>query len=194
MLDKVAIPCRRRTVALIAAAWVVGVLTAGVHGTSRRLPDVQDPAVRAEELPAGDGAVIVRSKCLACHGVDLIVQQRLSRAGWGREVDKMIGWGAMVESSERETLVDYLEALFGQGPPRRMPGVTPHPGAAILEARCLTCHDARLIEQQRLTAAGWAAELEKMVRWGATLSDPERAALVDFLAGSTPRPGPPPPR
>ena len=147
---------------------------------------MQDLPVRAQELPPGDGGGIVRSKCLACHGVDLIVQQRLSREGWGREVDKMIGWGAMMESSERETLVDYLEAFFGQGARRRTPGVAPHPGAAILEARCLTCHDSRLIDQQRLTAPGWAAELEKMVRWGATLTDPERAVLIEFLAGPGP--------
>jgi hypothetical protein len=186
VLCKVAISCRRCTTALIAAACSVCILSAGVQGRSGRRAEVQDPPVRAEELPPGDGAGIVRSQCLACHGVDLIVQQRLSRAAWGREVEKMIGWGAIVESSERETLVDYLEAHFGQGPPRRRPGVSPQPGVAILEARCLTCHDARLIEQQRLTAAGWAAELEKMVRWGATLTEPERAVLIDFLTGPLP--------
>jgi cytochrome c5 len=182
----VAISSRRRTTALIAAAWSVCILSAGVHGRSSRLPEVQDPPVRAEELPPGDGARIVRSKCLACHGVDLIVQQRLSLAAWGREVEKMIGWGAIVESSEREQLVDYLEAHFGQSTPRRRPGVSPQPGATILEARCLTCHDERLIEQQRLTAAGWAAELEKMIRWGATLTEPEKAVLIDYLTGSRP--------
>jgi cytochrome c5 len=170
----------------MAAACGVCILSAGVQGRSGRPPEVQDPPVRAEELPPGDGARIVRSKCLACHGVDLIVQQRLSRAAWGREVEKMIGWGAIVESSERETLVDYLEAHFGQGTPRRRPEVSPQPGVAILEARCLACHDARLIEQQRLTAAGWAAELEKMVRWGATLTEPERVVLIDFLTGPMP--------
>jgi cytochrome c5 len=185
----VAIPPRRRTIALIAAAWGVCVLSAGVQGRSGRLPDVQDPPVRAQELPSGDGARIAGAKCLACHGVDLIVQQRLSRDGWSREVDKMIGWGAMVDSPERETLVDYLEGHFGQGTPARRPAVSPQPGAAILEARCLTCHDARLIEQQRLTAAGWAAELEKMVRWGATLTEPEKAVLIDLLAGSRSAPG-----
>jgi hypothetical protein len=171
---------------LIAVACSVCILSAGVQGRSGRPPEGQDPPVRAEQLFPGDGARIVRSKCLACHGVDLIVQQRLSPAAWGREVEKMIGWGAIVESSEQETLVDYLEAHFGQGGPRRRAGVSPHPGVAILEARCLTCHDARLIEQQRLTAAGWAAELEKMVRWGATLTEPERAVLIDFLSGSIP--------
>ena len=44
----------------------------------------------------------------ACHGPGLIAQQRLDRAGWTREVDKMIGWGAAVGAQEKEPLVAYL--------------------------------------------------------------------------------------
>ena len=186
MLRNVSIRCRCCAATLIAAAWGVCVLSAGVQGRSARLPELQDPAVRAEELPPGDGARIVGAKCLACHGVDLIVQQRLSRAGWDREVDKMIAWGAIVDLSEREKLVDYLEVHFGQRALPTTPALSGQPGMEIVTMRCLTCHDTRLIEQQRLTAAGWAAEVEKMVRWGATLTEPERAVLIDFLAGSMP--------
>jgi len=106
----------------------------------------------------------------------------------------MIAWGAIVDLSERETLVDYLEVHFGQRTLPTTPALSGQPGMEIVTVRCLTCHDTRLIEQQRLTAAGWAAEVEKMVRWGATLTEPERAVLIDFLAGSTPPSQPASPR
>lgn len=46
--------------------------------------------------------------CTPCHGADLIDQQRLTRTGWEREVEKMMRWGARVPEAEKETLVDYL--------------------------------------------------------------------------------------
>jgi hypothetical protein len=46
--------------------------------------------------------------CTACHGPDLIDQQRLTRTGWQREVEKMMRWGARVPETEKETLVEYL--------------------------------------------------------------------------------------
>jgi hypothetical protein len=38
----------------------------------------------------------------------LIAQQRLTRAGWVREVEKMIRWGAPVNEAEKSVLVDFL--------------------------------------------------------------------------------------
>jgi DMSO/TMAO reductase YedYZ molybdopterin-dependent catalytic subunit len=49
-----------------------------------------------------------RSSCTACHDDDLILQQRLTRAQWDRELDKMIGWGADVTPEDREAFLDYL--------------------------------------------------------------------------------------
>lgn len=54
-------------------------------------------------------------------------------------------------------------------------------GAAVM-SRCLTCHEADLIEQQRLTRTGWDREIAKMERWGATVSTLEREALLTYLA------------
>jgi hypothetical protein len=39
-----------------------------------------------------------------------------------------------------------------------------------------------LSEGQRLTHTGWTREVEKMMRWGATVADAEKGALVDYLA------------
>jgi DMSO/TMAO reductase YedYZ molybdopterin-dependent catalytic subunit len=57
-----------------------------------------------------------------------------------------------------------------------------HPGKATYEARCLVCHDDTLMEQQRLTAPGWSREVDKMIGWGAGVTDTEKQPLVDYLA------------
>ena len=60
-------------------------------------------------LPPAPGVDIVRAACLGCHGVELILQQRLTRTGWEREVDKMIRWGAPVMTDvDRALVVGYL--------------------------------------------------------------------------------------
>ena len=51
--------------------------------------------------------------CRACHADDLVAQQRLTREGWGREVDKMIRWGARVMPEERGPLVEFLASRWG---------------------------------------------------------------------------------
>jgi sulfite oxidase len=57
-----------------------------------------------------------QNACLVCHGEDVIRQQRLTRAQWDREFNKMTGWGAQVKPEDRDRFLDYLFANFG---PRR---------------------------------------------------------------------------
>jgi mono/diheme cytochrome c family protein len=135
----------------------------------------------SRELPAGQAADTVRARCTSCHGIELIVQQRLTREGWRREVEKMTSWGAVIAPDEQDALLDHFAASFGVEPIRTADGTTSK-AAALLQARCQTCHDLRLIEQQQLNADGWARELDKMIGWGAALTDSEKEMLVEHLA------------
>lgn len=78
------------------------------------------------DLPAGDMQAKARTACLECHESRIILQQRLNKATWGKEVDKMIKWGAVVDAKDRDTLVDYLSTNFpADKPPEaapRLPG------------------------------------------------------------------------
>ncbi|HEY8462056.1 MAG TPA: hypothetical protein VIM99_16835 [Blastocatellia bacterium] len=142
-----------------------------------------------QDLPEGKGAELARDKCVGCHEADLIVSQRLSRQGWTREVEKMIRWGAVVSDAEKEILIDYFASRFK---PASGPGATAagdEAGRKIFEEKCLLCHEADLTEQQRLSRQGWTREVEKMIRWGAVVSDEEKGPLVDYLSRSFgPRP------
>ena len=53
--------------------------------------------------------------CLPCHSLRLIHSQRLSRATWNRELDKMAGWGT--KYTERDALLEYLVANYGDDKP-----------------------------------------------------------------------------
>jgi len=52
----------------------------------------------------------------------------------------------------------------------------------LIIARCSVCHSADLIAQQRLARARWEATVEKMVHWGAELSNDEAQLLTRYLA------------
>jgi cytochrome c5 len=139
----------------------------------------------AQELPAGPGRDVVVKRCLTCHEPDLIAQQRLSRPAWGRSVDKMVRWGAVLETEERDPMLDYLAAHFAPKP------VSAHIVAtagseAVYKRACLTCHEDDLIESQRLSRAGWVREVEKMIRWGAAVPAEEKDGLIDYLTARYP--------
>lgn len=65
-----------------------------------------------ENLPAGAMQQKATTACLECHEARIILQQRLSKATWTKEVDKMIKWGAVVETADHDALVDYLSTNF----------------------------------------------------------------------------------
>src|SRR5262249_18382846 len=108
-------------------------------------PDGPTPST---SLPAGPGAERVKKDCLTGHRADLVVQNRLTRAGWTREVDKMIRWGAAVPPDDREVLIAYLSAHYGDpsvagaAPSSTLPA---GPGADRVSKACLTCHEADII-------------------------------------------------
>ncbi len=56
-------------------------------------------------------------------------------------------------------------------------------GAAktIVTERCLLCHGAALIAQQRKDAAAWGRTVTQMRTWGTPIQDADQTALVAYL-------------
>lgn len=69
-------------------------------------------SAQSDELPAGPLQAKVTTACTECHEARIIVQQRLSKAAWTKEVDKMIKWGALVDPADRDSFIEYLTANF----------------------------------------------------------------------------------
>jgi hypothetical protein len=77
---------------------------------------------------AADPEVIARGQkdearsCIPCHGLVIIHTNRLSRAAWGRELDKMARWGA--KPQDRDALLEYLVSNYGDDKPAAKPVLT----------------------------------------------------------------------
>ena len=72
-------------------------------------------ACAADQATIDKGRKEEQRTCLPCHSLRLIHSQRLSRAAWNRELDKMAGWGT--KYTDREALLEYLVANFGDDKP-----------------------------------------------------------------------------
>src|SRR5215468_1640557 len=90
--------CRPSTAFIATILLLVGL----IHG--------QAPS--PSELPDGPMQAKATTACTQCHEARIIVQQRLSKAAWTKEVDKMVKWGAVVEPQDHDALVDYLSNNF----------------------------------------------------------------------------------
>jgi len=60
--------------------------------------------------------------CTPCHSLRLVQSQRLSRAAWNKELDKMTGWGTKM--TDREALLEYLVANYGDDKPPSPPAMS----------------------------------------------------------------------
>jgi hypothetical protein len=85
------------------------------------------PANVTADLPSGPMQAKATAACMECHEARIILQQRLSKAAWTKEVDKMTKWGAVVDPADRDALIDYLSTNFSPDkppyePPRTVAG------------------------------------------------------------------------
>jgi len=173
----------KRNSTLLKLALVAMIFAAGVSLNWQ-------PSFASQDLPPGKGVELANAKCVTCHEADLIVAQRLTRQGWTREVEKMVRWGASVNDAEKAILVDYFSEHFAPRKAAQPVALTNvERGKQVFEDKCLVCHEVDLTEQQRLTKQGWTREVEKMVRWGAIVTDAEKEPLVEYLVSTYgPRP------
>jgi len=61
-------------------------------------------------------------------------------------------------------------------------GLPDGPGKALVTERCLLCHGAGLLAQQRKDAPAWGRTVTQMRAWGTPIQDEDQAALIAYLA------------
>jgi len=137
---------------------------------------------QAQGLPGA--AEVLKSRCVVCHESDIITSQHLSLTGWTNSINKMVRWGSTITPQERDVLQPYLAATYGPRPAASHTNTDA--GAATYRRACLVCHDADMISQQTLSKTGWTRSVEKMMRWGAAVTDADKEPLVDYLVSQHP--------
>ncbi len=55
-----------------------------------------------------DGAALIEARCSTCHNTDRIYNADKDEAGWTDTVDRMIGYGAALDETERAAVLEYL--------------------------------------------------------------------------------------
>jgi hypothetical protein len=68
---------------------------------------------QSPQLPDGLMVKKIQTTCTECHDSSIIIQQRLDKKLWTKEVDKMTKWGALVDPADRDGFIEYLSTHFG---------------------------------------------------------------------------------
>jgi len=120
--ERARLPAAPQTPTKLTAALAAGALLA-LSAASPLWVEAQKPsgANVTADLPAGTMQAKATTACLECHEARIILQQRLSKAAWTKEVDKMVKWGAVVDPTDRDALIDYLSANFSPDKPAYEP-------------------------------------------------------------------------
>ena len=118
---------------------------------------------------------ILNASCASCHDLRPIQVQASDRDGWARIVDSMIEKGAKLDKDkDLPLLLDYLSTNYGPLPEGA--------GKTILLNNCTLCHDLRRVKLHGGTRDDWEDTLETMLNEGASLTDEEFPALLNYLA------------
>jgi len=111
--------CWFASIMLAGAVTIAVVITTAIpFWASSDKPTATKPT---EDLPAGAMQAKATTACLECHEARIILQQRLSKGAWTKEVDKMVKWGAVVDANDHDALIDYLSTNFSPDQPAYEP-------------------------------------------------------------------------
>jgi cytochrome c5 len=120
------------------------------------------------------GEQILNQSCTGCHELRNIETQALDKDGWTKEVNVMITKGSMVKAEDVPGLVDYLVRKHGPLPDGA--------GKQIMLNTCTMCHDLERIRQLEASRDEWEQTLLSMQNEGASISDDEFPAILNYLA------------
>jgi hypothetical protein len=65
-------------------------------------------------LPRDPDQLLVTGRCVICHSLEMIAQQRQTRDEWTVILDRMISYGMPMLPGDRERILTYLARHLGQ--------------------------------------------------------------------------------
>ena len=93
-----------------------------------------------------------------------------------------LGTGCRTASVGGKTDPDpTMKAIVGPAETAEIAALPDGAAKALVAERCLICHSAGLISQQRKDAAAWGRTVTQMRTWGTPIQDEDQAALVAYL-------------
>jgi hypothetical protein len=102
----------RSSLARLVTALALGV-GAGWAGSGGGVPHPLAAQV-VNPLPLDPDQQFVTGRCVICHSLEMIAQQRQTRDEWTVIVDRMITYGMPMGPGDRERMLSYLVKHLGQ--------------------------------------------------------------------------------
>lgn len=98
----------------------------------RAYPQLPQDRLLAGQFPDGAEEMnLLRSRCVICHGLEYITQQRLTPAQWDKTIAKMRKWGAPVGDAEAKALGAFLANYWVPELEDRSSPLVPTPALAL---------------------------------------------------------------
>lgn len=98
-------------------------------------PPPLEPAERAAlvagQLPAGPQRELLEVKCLTCHSLDYVTQQRLPEGAWKKELEKMRKFGAPLSDEDAAALLPWLSRRWSTSLPLASAESAPLPAGSL---------------------------------------------------------------
>jgi virginiamycin B lyase len=69
-------------------------------------------SARSQALPEGNGKTVVEAKCIQCHDLTRVTNNRMTPAEWQSTIVRMVDYGAELSDAERTVVTDYLSRNF----------------------------------------------------------------------------------
>lgn len=104
---------------------------AQVHTPPTPAQSTDRAALLAGKVPFGVESTLINARCLLCHSVDYLTQQRLSEAAWKKTIDKMRKFGASLTDTEAASLVAFAARYWNPDLPERTWVPVPAPSGAL---------------------------------------------------------------
>ena len=125
-------------------------------------------------------------------GIFLLMAVLLAACGTPQPVEEPVDAvpaqveAAATEPAAQPTDIPAEQVVQPTNPPVEQPTTPPAApvidGAALLEDRCSECHSTNKVKQAPRSKSDWESNVNRMIQKGASLSDAEKQALVDYLA------------
>jgi hypothetical protein len=105
---------RRRSKGPSRVAILATVLIAAVGGGWVTAGARDDAVEVVNPLPPDERQQLVTGRCIICHSLETIAQQRQTRDEWTVILDRMIAYGMPMLPGDRELILEYLATRLGQ--------------------------------------------------------------------------------
>lgn len=100
---------------------MVGLAAFGWIGTIAAAAGAPMTETADSVLPAAPGRDATKRVCSACHSVEIVAQQHLTRDGWNEVVQTMANNGAVATDAELAEITNYLSGAFPESQDKTVP-------------------------------------------------------------------------